>query len=117
MPPGADLILCAHAHAYISRGARERTRLGALGYHPSLLPRHRGRDAVEQTILSGDAVAGGTVYWLDDGWDTGAPIVQARCPVRPGDDAATLWRRDLAPMGVHLIGQVLAGLEFAEGVS
>jgi methionyl-tRNA formyltransferase len=114
MPPDADLIFCAHAHTYISREARQRARMGTLGYHPSLLPRHQGRDAVEQTIRAGDAIAGGTAYWLDDGLDTGAIAAQSACAVLPGDDAPVLWRRALAPTGAQLIGQVLADLD--EGI-
>jgi methionyl-tRNA formyltransferase len=70
IPAGTDLILAVHAHAYITAGARQSARLGALGYHPSLLPRHRGRDAVRWTIHMGDAIAGGTLYWMDDGADS-----------------------------------------------
>ena len=40
---GVDLIVAAHCHDFIGRKTRHRSRLGALGYHPSLLPRHRGR--------------------------------------------------------------------------
>jgi methionyl-tRNA formyltransferase len=87
------------------------TRYGALGYHPSLLPRHRGRDSVRWTIHTGDRIAGGTVYWLDDGADTGPIAAQDWCHVLPGDDAHTLWRRDLAPMGLRLLGRVLSELD------
>ncbi len=65
VPEGVDLLLCAHAHVFITRQAREKTRLGALGYHPSLLPRHRGRDAIHWAIHMGDKISGGTVYWMD----------------------------------------------------
>ena len=34
VPDGIDLIVCAHAHAFVSERARDRTRLGAIGYHP-----------------------------------------------------------------------------------
>ena len=50
MPPGVELLIAAHAHCFIAGDARKRARLGAIGYHPSLLPRHRGRDAVRWTI-------------------------------------------------------------------
>ena len=40
------LILAAHAHTFISGDARKAAALGCLGYHPSLLPLHRGRDAI-----------------------------------------------------------------------
>lgn len=111
IPAGCDLILAAHAHAFIAPSARDKTRLGALGYHPSLLPRHRGRDAVRWTIHMRDAVAGGTVYWMDDGADTGPIAAQDWCHVRPDDTPATLWRRALAPLGIALISSVLGDID------
>jgi methionyl-tRNA formyltransferase len=108
---GADLIVCAHAHAFVSERARARARLGAIGYHPSLLPRHRGRDAVRWTIHMGDRVAGGSVYWLSNRIDAGDIAAQDWCWVRPDDDASSLWRRELFPLGVELLALVLDDLE------
>src|ERR1700712_229710 len=53
---GTDLILAAHTHARVSDEALARSRFGGVGYHPSLLPRHRGIAAVAWAILRGDAV-------------------------------------------------------------
>lgn len=111
MPSGCDLIVAAHAHAYITAGARAATRLGALGYHPSLLPRHRGRDAVRWAIHMREPVTGGTAYWMDDGADTGPIAAQGWCHIRPDDDPQTLWRRALAPLGIALLGSVLEDLD------
>ena len=116
MTPGTDLVVCAHAHCFVDGMARGRARLGAIGYHPSLLPRHRGRDAVEWAVRFGDPLTGGTVYQLDDGADTGPVLRQEWCWVRPGDDAATLWRRELAPMGRRLLGLVVADLAAGQAV-
>ena len=58
IPDGTDLIVAAHTHARISDDALARSRLGGIGYHPSLLPRHRGIAAVEWTVLEGDPIAG-----------------------------------------------------------
>ena len=91
--------------------ARGKARLGALGYHPSLLPRHRGRDAIRWALHMGDVVTGGTVYWLDDGADTGPIAAQDWCWVEPGDTPESLWRRVLGPMGLRLFDQVLAALD------
>jgi methionyl-tRNA formyltransferase len=59
----------------------------------------------------GDAIAGGTLYWMDDGADTGPIAAQDWCHVLPCDDARALWRRELAPLGLRLLGQVLARLD------
>jgi methionyl-tRNA formyltransferase len=103
VPAGTDLIVCAHAHCFISAGARQAARLGAIGYHPSLLPLHRGRDAVEWAIRMRDRVTGGTVYWMDDRADGGPVVCQDLCFIRATDTAEDLWRRDLGPMGVRLL--------------
>ena len=111
VPDGVDLILCAHAHVFVTAAARGRARLGALGYHPSLLPRHRGRDAIVWALHMRDQITGGTAYWLDDGADTGDIAAQDWCWVRPGDTPESLWRDTLAPMGLRLIAEVLSALD------
>lgn len=104
---GADLIIAAHTHARVSPEALARARMGGIGYHPSLLPRHRGIAAVEWTILEGDAIAGGSVYHLAEGWDAGAIAAQDWCFVAKGETARQLWERALAPMGLALLSKVV----------
>jgi glycine cleavage system regulatory protein len=105
--PACDLIIAAHTHARVSNEALAQARLGGVGYHPSLLPRHRGIAAVEWTILEGDPIAGGSVYHLADGWDAGAVAAQDWCFVARDDTARTLWERELAPLGLRLLAQVV----------
>jgi methionyl-tRNA formyltransferase len=102
-----DLIVTAHSHARISREALAAARLGGIGYHPSLLPRHRGIAAVEWTIREGDPIAGGTVYHLADRMDAGAIAAQDWVFVKKGETARQLWERALAPLGQRLLGEVL----------
>jgi len=104
---GTDLIVTAHSHARISREALAAARLGGIGYHPSLLPRHRGIAAVEWTIREGDPIAGGTVYHLADRMDAGAIAAQEWCFVKKGETARELWERALAPLGQKLLGEVV----------
>lgn len=108
--PRCGLILSAHCHRFITADVRMRADFGVLAYHPSLLPRHRGRDAIHWTLAMGDPVAGGTAYWMDDGADTGPVQVQDWCFVRPDDTPAALWRRDLGPMGVRLLTEAAQSL-------
>jgi methionyl-tRNA formyltransferase len=105
-----DLLLVANAHTFISSEVRSKALLGALAYHPSLLPRHRGRDAVRWAIHMRESVTGGTLYWLDDGVDTGPVVAQQWCHIRPGDTPAALWRRELGPLGLRLFDDVLRRL-------
>lgn len=110
LPEGVDVIVAAHSHAFIGRKTRGKARLGAIGYHPSLLPRHRGRDAVRWTIHMGDPVTGGTVFWLSDAVDGGPIAAQQWCHVAAGDTVKSLWRERLFPIGIRLIVNVLRQL-------
>jgi methionyl-tRNA formyltransferase len=105
--PNTDLIVTAHSHAKVSKGALGAARLGGIGYHPSLLPRHRGLAAVEWTIKEGDPIAGGTVYHLADRMDAGAIAAQEWCFVKKGETARELWERALAPLGQKLLAEVI----------
>jgi methionyl-tRNA formyltransferase len=104
---GTDLIVTAHSHARVSADALSRARLGGIGYHPSLLPRHRGIAAIEWTIREGDPIAGGSIYHLAERMDAGAIAAQDWCFVRKGETARELWERALAPMGFRLLVDVL----------
>jgi methionyl-tRNA formyltransferase len=104
---GTDLIVAAHSHARVSSDALARSRLGGIGFHPSLLPRHRGIAAVEWTIQEGDPIAGGSIYHLAERMDAGAIAAQDWCFVRKGETARELWERALAPMGLDLLVRVI----------
>lgn len=113
VPEGVDLIITAHSHDFISRPVRNRSRLGAIGYHPSLLPLHRGRDAVRWAVKLRERVTGGTIYWLNETVDGGPIAAQRHVFIRPEDDALELWKRELAPLGLELfekaLGDIAAG--------
>lgn len=110
IPAGTDVIVAAHSHAFIGRRTRARARLAAVGYHPSLLPLHRGRDAVRWTVRDGDRVAGGSVYHLTDNVDGGPLAAQDYVLVPPRSTAQELWRDLLFPLGIRLVRRVLSDL-------
>jgi methionyl-tRNA formyltransferase len=105
--PATDLIVTAHSHARISKEALAAAKMGGIGYHPSLLPRHRGIAAVEWTIKEGDPIAGGSVYHLADRMDAGAIAAQDWVFVKKGETARELWERALAPLGQRLLAEVI----------
>jgi methionyl-tRNA formyltransferase len=110
IPNDTDIILAAHSHSFIGSPTRARARVAAIGYHPSLLPLHRGRDAIRWTIRDRDRVTGGTVYHLSDRTDGGPIAAQEHVIVPSRATADSLWREQLAPLGVHLLLKVVADL-------
>lgn len=113
MPAGVDLIVAAHSHDFIGERTRQRAKWGGIGFHPSLLPLHRGRDAVRWAIRMRERVTGGSVYRLSNRMDGGDVLAQEHVFIRPDDTAEALWRRDLAPLGVRLLAQVVARIASA----
>jgi methionyl-tRNA formyltransferase len=105
--PDTDLIVTAHSHARIGKDALAAAKMGGIGYHPSLLPRHRGMAAVEWTVKEGDPIAGGTIYHLADRMDAGAIALQDWIFVKKGETARELWERALAPLGQRLLAEVI----------
>lgn len=110
IPDNVDLIVTAHSHDFVRAPTRAKTTHGAIGYHPSLLPIHRGKDAVIWTIRMGDKITGGSVYWLNESMDGGPIAAQEHVFVLPDDTPESLWKRDLAPLGIRLLSQVCADI-------
>lgn len=72
-----------------------------INVHPALLPKHGGKGMwglhVHQSVLeTGDPRSGISIHLVDEEYDHGATLLQASCPVKPSDDAASLARRVLS---------------------
>jgi len=66
-----------------------------INIHPALLPKYGGKGMYgqhvhEAVISAGDAQSGITIHQVNEAYDEGAVILQAYCPVVPGDNAGTL---------------------------
>lgn len=88
-----DLVVSWFWTKNVPRRFREAGRLGAIGVHPSLLPRHRGPDPTFWAIDAGDPETGVTAHALDDAYDTGDVLGQRALAIDPSWDAWTLARR------------------------
>lgn len=67
--------------------------LGAIGVHPSLLPRHRGPDPYFWAIDAGDTVTGVTAHALDNEYDTGAILTRRELAIDPSWNAWKLAKK------------------------
>jgi methionyl-tRNA formyltransferase len=103
----ADLAVLAFVSQIIPPPVFNAPRLGSICYHPSLLPKYRGRSAINWTLIKGETVTGFTIFWLDKGIDTGPILLQKEVPVAPEDTTGTLYFNKLFPMGVEAIGEAV----------
>lgn len=102
IPDGTDLVISAHSHWIISDKIIEKCTYGGIGFHPSLLPRHRGQDAVRWATHMKDYITGGTIYKLDRKCDAGDIVLQKSLWIDPEWDYHELWE-NLFPIGVELV--------------
>uniref|UniRef100_A0A8D3E6R5 10-formyltetrahydrofolate dehydrogenase n=1 Tax=Scophthalmus maximus TaxID=52904 RepID=A0A8D3E6R5_SCOMX len=97
---GAELNVMPFCSQFIPMNIIDNPRHGSIIYHPSILPLHRGASAINWTLIQGDRKAGFTVFWADDGLDTGPILLQRECAVEPNDTVDTLYNRFLFPEGI-----------------
>ncbi|MBB3862556.1 methionyl-tRNA formyltransferase [Novosphingobium hassiacum] len=67
-----------------------------VGYHPAAIPRLRGRAVIPWTILLDEKITAGTLFWIDEGVDSGALLAQHFFHVAPDETASTLYARHMA---------------------
>jgi methionyl-tRNA formyltransferase len=100
-----DLLIMAFVTDIIPLAFVKIPTLGAICYHPSLLPRHRGGSAINWTLIMGDQETGLSIFWTDAGIDTGPVLLQKRIPIGPADTAGSLYFNRLFPLGVDAIAE------------
>jgi methionyl-tRNA formyltransferase len=95
-----DLCVMAFVNHILPPRVLDAPPLGTIQYHPSLLPRHRGRSSINWAIIQGDEVTGVTIFWVDHGIDTGPILLQKEVPIGPDDTVGSLYFDRLFPIGV-----------------
>lgn len=88
-------------------------RLGTVNVHASLLPHYRGANPVQWAILNNQTETGITTMLTALEVDAGPMLLQARTPIQPNEDAASLTER-LAQLGAEILPQSLHGLAAGE---
>jgi len=91
---------------------RRAARLGAIGYHPALLPSMRGRAALAWTILRDVRRTGGSLFWLDEGIDSGDIVAQEAFDLSGAETLRQLYNRHLdalRTMAAGLAAKLAAG--------
>jgi formyltetrahydrofolate-dependent phosphoribosylglycinamide formyltransferase len=96
----ADLIVLAGYLKLVPPPVVQQYRGRIINIHPALLPAFGGpgmygRRVHQAVLASGAAVSGATVHLVDEVYDRGTVLAQARVPVLPGDTPDTLAARVL----------------------
>ncbi|MGL5873563.1 MAG: methionyl-tRNA formyltransferase [Xenococcaceae cyanobacterium] len=85
-------------------------KVGAIGCHPALLPENRGRAVVPWTILQRVKQTGLSLFWLDEGADSGDLILQKKISVADDETATTLYAKHCDAIA-NLLAQLIPFLE------
>lgn len=104
----ADLCVMAFVTEIIPNAVLQTPRLGTIQYHPSLLPFHRGSSSINWAIINGDPETGLSIFWTDEGVDTGPILMQKRVPIAAHDTVGSLYFDHLFPIGVDAVAESVA---------
>ena len=77
-----DFFVVAAYAKIIPREILAIPQFGAIGVHPSLLPKYRGASPIQSAILSGEQDNGTTLYLMDEKMDHGPILAQARLEMK-----------------------------------
>lgn len=95
-----DLCLMAYVTLFVPEEFLSAPTHGTFQYHPSLLPRHRGPSSINWPIIQGSDKTGLTIFWPDNGLDTGPVLLQKEVPIGEDDTLGSIYFDKLFPMGV-----------------
>src|SRR5438876_11252222 len=76
---------------------------GSIQYHPSLLPKYRGPSAINWPIIQGDTETGLSIFWPDNGLDTGEVRLQKKTQIAPTDTIGSVKFDRLCHMGADAL--------------
>lgn len=99
----ADLNVMAFVTDVVPSSILDFPPLGTIQYHPSLLPRHRGASAINWAIINGETKTGLSIFWPDEGLDTGPILLQKEVTIEPDDTLGTVYFGKLFPLGVEAL--------------
>jgi phosphoribosylglycinamide formyltransferase-1 len=113
---GADLVVLAGFMRIVSPDLIRFFAGRIINIHPSLLPKHRGRNAIAQALADGSTMTGCTIHHVDAGIDTGEIIAQTAIAISPGETESELAERIHAAEHA-LLPKVIANLPLPTGSS
>lgn len=103
----ADLNVLPFCTQFIPMEVITAPKYESICYHPSILPRHRGASSVNWTLIEGDTTCGFSIFWADDGLDTGPILLQKSYPTTIDDTVDTIYNKFLYPEGIKALAEAV----------
>jgi methionyl-tRNA formyltransferase len=97
----ADLNVMAFVTDIVPTAILDFPKFGTIQYHPSLLPRHRGASAINWAVINGETKTGLSIFWPDEGLDTGPILLQREVEIGPHETMGEVYFNKLFPLGVE----------------
>lgn len=88
-----DVIYCFGWSHLLKKEVLNIPRLGVIGYHPTALPRNRGRHPIIWALALGLKETGSSFFMMDEGADSGDLISQRKVKIKFDDNAYSLYLR------------------------
>jgi methionyl-tRNA formyltransferase len=104
---GAELCVMAFVTEILPNEVFDIPEKGTIQYHPSLLPLHRGSAAINWAIIYGRTETGLTIFWPDQGIDTGPILLQKTIPLGSDDTVASVYFGSLFNLGVEAMSEAV----------
>ena len=95
-----DLQVMAFVTLFVPEEFLNAPTHGSIQYHPSLLPAYRGASAINWPIILGEKETGLSIFWPDNGLDTGDVLLTKKTPLSASDTMGEVYFKRLFPMGV-----------------
>ncbi len=112
---GAELNVMASMTSFLPLAISDAPARGSLCFHPSLLPRFRGGNALQWQIIEGERESGVTIFVPDPGVDSGPIVVQkGGVTIADDDTTGTLFFDKLYPLGVEAIVEAVRQVDRGE---
>jgi methionyl-tRNA formyltransferase len=97
----SDLCVMAYVLLFVPEEALNVPKFGSIQYHPSLLPWHKGPSSINWPIIMGRKKTGLSIFWPDNGLDTGPILLQKEVEIEADDTLGSVYFNKLYPLGVE----------------
>ena len=88
-----DMAVVCSFNYKIPKELLETVKDGFINLHPSLLPAYRGANPYSRVIMNAEKETGVTLHYMNEEFDKGNIVLQARCPIEKNETMGSLFNK------------------------